>query len=219
MTESSDSRIISIGGGKGGIGKSLILATIGSILSQSGKKVIYLDADLGGANLHLLLGVKYPKFNQNDFLSGNKSSLDDILLDTSVPGARLISGASDILWLANPKYAQKEKIIRALLKLSADYILIDIGAGTSYNTVDFFALSNRGIVVIDPEITTMENAYGFIKICILRKIQRLYSKEQRVEELIRRASGSREENRITNITDLLSLISSVTEDHGDKIQK
>ncbi len=173
----SDPRIIPIGGGKGGIGKSVVSAAVGSILAQKGEKVVFIDADFGGANLHHFLGIKYPAIGLNDFLNDKTIKFEDVLLDTDIPGTKLISGASDILGLANPKFSQKQKIIRAIKNIDADYIIIDLGAGTNFNTIDFYTLSNNGIVIINTELTTMENAYGFLKTSILRKFQRINSKD------------------------------------------
>lgn len=213
-----DKRFLPVGGGKGGIGKSVITSAIGSVLAQKGKKVVYFDADLGGANLHLFLGVRYPERSLSDFLSGNVNSIEDILLDTEIPNTKLVCGASDILGLANPKYAQKQKIIRSLEKIDADYILLDLGAGTSFHTIDFFGVAGKGIVVIDVEPTTIENAYGFLKTVILRKIQRLYSKEKPVQKLVARISNPHCEDKIGTVSELLRFIETESTDHGECIR-
>ena len=114
-----------IGGGKGGVGKSLVTVLVGAALARLDKKVVIVDADLGGSNLHTLVGIRYPAFTLVDFLKKNVSSLEEILLDTPVENMKIICGADDILGLANPKHTQKAKIFNHLKTLEADFILID----------------------------------------------------------------------------------------------
>ncbi|MFH1760935.1 MAG: AAA family ATPase [bacterium] len=182
-----DPRIISVGGGKGGVGKSTLAVNIAYLLAEKGKRVILLDADLGGANSHLLVGIKYPKHTLNDFLSGRIQNMSDAILPTLHPNLGLISGASGILRLADPKFSQKQRIINQLHKLSSDYIFVDVGAGSHANVTDFFAFSNHGIVVVSPDPASLENAYGFMKNYILRKIIRKYAGDKnmrlRIENL------------------------------------
>src|SRR6185503_3679856 len=94
-------QIWSIGGGKGGIGKSLLTASLGWQLAQLGKRVVLVDADLGGANLHTCLGLPKPEMTLTDFIRRQVPHIDDVVTDTDVPGLRLISGASDFLSAAN----------------------------------------------------------------------------------------------------------------------
>ncbi len=215
MDEIPVATLLPVGGGKGGIGKSVMVAGIGSLFAQQGKRVVLLDADLGGANLHTLLGIRFPAATLSDYLNERKGSLQQILLDTSIPQAKLISGASDVLGIANPKYSQKEKIIRGLQKLEADYILLDLGAGTGFHTIDFFALSCQGIIVIDAELTTMENAYGFLKTSILRKLGRMYAEEPGVAELVERTSQPRNGKKIATVSELLRQAETIAKDRGD----
>src|SRR5262245_30576797 len=88
-------QIWSIGGGKGGIGKSLLTASLGWQLAQLGKRVLMVDADLGGANLHTCLGIPNPERTLGDFIRRQVAKIEDIAVETGVSGLRLISGASD----------------------------------------------------------------------------------------------------------------------------
>ena len=85
MTELNKLNILAIGGGKGGVGKSVISANIGYCLSRLGHKVICLDSDLGGANLHTLLGIKYPPKTLHDYFQKKVQSLEDIVIKTDFP--------------------------------------------------------------------------------------------------------------------------------------
>lgn len=178
--------IISIGGGKGGVGKSTITANIGSLLIRSGRSVGFIDADLGGANLHLCLGVRRPGAGLQDYVSGKYKTLNEVAVSVQEQKGWLISGASDILELANPNFSQKQKIIRNLAKMEADYILVDLGAGSDNHVTDFFAAFPFGIIVIDGLPTSIENAYGFLKNGILRGLARLFTGRPEIQNCIKR---------------------------------
>jgi flagellar biosynthesis protein FlhG len=124
-------KLWAIGGGKGGIGKSVFTLGLGISLSRMGKKIILVDADLGGANLHTLMGVRFPPCTLEDFLLNRVDRLEDIVIDTQVEGIGLICGADDILGAANPTYTQKVRILKQIENLPADLVLLDLGAGTS----------------------------------------------------------------------------------------
>lgn len=179
---SSSPITISFGGGKGGIGKSSIVCNTGALLSQKKYSVGFIDADLGGANLHLCLGVKRPRHTLHDFLSGNVKTLEELFETTCIPNSWLISGASDILDLANPHFSQKQKLIGHLSKVAADYVLLDLAAGTHNHVADFFAAFNNGVVIIDNLPTSIENAYGFIKNGIIRGISRLFPAREDIKK-------------------------------------
>ncbi len=144
-----------------------------------GNSVIVVDADLGSANLHVYLGIKSPARSLVDVLQ-NHSSPEEALLPTSQPGLRLLSCAADILGMANPEPSEKERIIGFISKLDAQYILVDLGAGTSYNVLDFFNMSDEGIIVASPDPASIQSAYSFIKSAVYRRVQRTFSSNEPV---------------------------------------
>lgn len=164
-------RLIAVGGGKGGIGKSLLSANLGIALAKRGAKVVLFDADLGGANLHTCLGVNQPPLSLSDFIDKKVEALGDVAVETGVSGLKLISGARDVLDAANPKHAEKQKLMRHVRALDVDFVVIDLGAGTSFNVLDFFVLADLGLVVLLPEPTSIENGYRFIKAAFFRRLQ------------------------------------------------
>ncbi len=166
-------KIIAVGGGKGGIGKSLLSANIGACLAQAGKRVVLVDGDLGGANLHTCLGVPAPSVTLSDFVSGAVPSLSDTVHTTPVPNVRLISGALDTLQSPSPKYTQKLKLLREITRLDADHVILDLGAGTGFTTLDFFLIADCGLVTVVPEPTSIENAYRFLKAMFYRRFKAL----------------------------------------------
>ncbi|MFA6472565.1 MAG: P-loop NTPase, partial [Candidatus Latescibacterota bacterium] len=94
LQENNAKNVWTFAGGKGGTGKTAITANIGVALATMGYRVILVDADLGGANLHTILNIKHPEFTLSDFLSRRFNSLEDILLPTPSENLRLISGGS-----------------------------------------------------------------------------------------------------------------------------
>ena len=164
-------QIWAIGGGKGGVGKSLVTANISICLALMGYKVTSIDLDLGGANLHTCLGVPIPEKTLSDYLSKRVKNFSDLQSETPIENLSLISGAQDDLGIANLKHIQKTKLISKLREMDTDYILMDLGAGTSFNTLDFFISSDMGLLTALPEPTSIENTYRFIKSFYHRKIK------------------------------------------------
>jgi flagellar biosynthesis protein FlhG len=163
--------IWSVGGGKGGIGKSLLTASIGFQLARMGRRVVVVDADLGGANLHTCLGLPPAGRTLADLIQRRVDSIEEVVIDTGVSGLRLISGASDLLSAANLKHLQKIRLMNQIRALDVDVVLIDLGAGASYNTLDFFLLSDVSILAVVPEPTSIENGYRFIKSALYRRLR------------------------------------------------
>jgi len=196
-------KLWSIGGGKGGIGKSLVTLGLGVSLARLGKRVILIDGDLGGANLHTLMGVRYPELNLEHFLTRKVTRLEDTIIETSVEGIGLICGADDLLGAANPTYAQKIRLLNQIEELPAQYVLLDLGAGTSFNTLDFFNYSGGRITLFTSQATSLQNAYGFIKSALYRKLSRDFAKDDEILQLLFQGGEGGAENKITTIQDLL----------------
>ncbi len=167
--------IWTIGGGKGGSGKSFVTTNMGICLAQLGVKVILVDADLGGANLHTFLGIPPPLFSLADFIQKRVSRLQEALIPTVVPNLHLLSGAQDLLNAADARSLQKRKLLRSIQRLDSEYVLVDLGAGNSLNVLDFFLLSHGGILVVTPEPTSIENAYRFLKSAFYRRLRGVVS--------------------------------------------
>ena len=196
-------QIWAVGGGKGGIGKSTISILLAFWLARMGKRTILADLDLGGANLHTLMGIKSPPRTLNDFVTRRIDSLEEVCIETDIEDLLLICGASDVLTLANPHVAQKIKIINHIRKLDADYIVLDLGAGTSFNVLDFFLVAERKIVVLTPQPTSIQNAYSFVRNAVYRRLSKLASQQPPLQALIKSAMDEDNELRVRTIRDLL----------------
>ncbi len=178
--------IIAVGGGKGGVGKSFVSAGIATSLARRGYDTVIIDLDLGGANLHTLLGIKYPETGIGDYIYRPHSrDLMDYTTETATEKLKLISGYGFIPGIANLNYFQKLKIIRAISRLKNDYIILDLGAGTSYNVIDFFSMTQSGVIVTNAEPTAVLNAYEFIKNVLFRMIEKRFSKRKELLAIIK----------------------------------
>jgi flagellar biosynthesis protein FlhG len=167
------SKIYPIGGGKGGIGKSFTTANLGALLAKKGYKVVLVDLDLGGSNLHTFFGLKGLKVGINNFLNKTIDKLDQAAVPTGVPNLSVITSTNCSIEIANLFNTQKRKIINGIRKLPYDYILMDLGAGTNFNTLDFFLTSNEGVFICTTEPTSVENSFRFIKAIYLRKLKQI----------------------------------------------
>ncbi len=195
-------RVWAFGSGKGGVGKSVIAANTAVALARRGARVVLVDVDLGGANLHTLLGMASPRRTLSDFITRRVSSLDDVLAPTPTAGLHLISGSRALLEMANPKYAQKEKILRHVLSLDVDHVLLDLGAGSAFNVIDFFLAAHHGIVVVVPEPTSVENTYHFVKAAFYRKLKRAEPRD-RVRQVLEQVVDGRAGNPVRSPRELI----------------
>ena len=150
LNKKRDQQIWAIAGGKGGVGKSLVTANVSICLALMGYKVSSVDLDLGGANLHTCLGVPIPEKTLSDYLSKKVRNFSDLLNETPIENLSLISGAQDDLGIANLRHMQKTRLISKLRDIDSDYVLMDLGAGTSFNTLDFFINSEASSSAVPP---------------------------------------------------------------------
>jgi flagellar biosynthesis protein FlhG len=141
-------------------------------LAELGHRVIAVDLDLGGANLHSFLGLANRHPGIGDFLKARTAELEELLVPCRTPQLHFLPGDGKTPFMANIAYAQKMKLISRIRKLPADFILLDLGAGSSFNTLDFFRLSPRGLLVTTPEPTAVMGMMVFLKNFLLRAIKR-----------------------------------------------
>ena len=168
-------QIIPIASGKGGVGKSLLSANLSIALAQAGKKIILADLDLGASNLHLVLGQSSPKAGIGTFITG-ENKFEDIIADTEYENLRFIAGDSEVPGLSALKVYQKNSLIKKFQSLDADYLIIDLGAGTHLTILDLFLLSPQGIIVTAPTVTATLNGYLFLKNAVFRLMSASFKK-------------------------------------------
>ncbi len=163
--------IIPIGGGKGGVGKSFIAANVGALIAKRGYRVVLIDLDLGGPNTHTFLGLKHPKGGMNNYLSKAVKTLEQAAIPTPFSNLFFVGSTHCSMEIANLYHAQKLKLINGIKALSFDFVILDLGAGTSFNMLDFFLISDKGIFICTPEPTSIENSFRFIKAVYLRRLK------------------------------------------------
>lgn len=165
-------RIIAVGGGKGGIGKSFFSSSLAICLAQLGFKTLAIDLDLGAANLHTWLGLPINPKGVNEFIHSSDMSLKDVISETQWRNLSLISGSSEALDMANINELQRSRLMSAIYREPADFIILDLSAGTHHTTLDFFLMAQSKLVVFTPEPSSIENAYRFLKYAFYRKLRR-----------------------------------------------
>jgi len=160
--EGKKTRIITITSGKGGVGKTNLSVNMAIAFARLGKKVIVMDADLGLANVNVMLNV-IPKYNLYHVIKKQKS-IRDILVETEY-GISIVAGASGFSQIANLGEEERQEFINELESLSfADIIIIDTSAGVSGNVLDFIAVADDTVIITTPEPTAIADAYSIIKI-------------------------------------------------------
>jgi flagellar biosynthesis protein FlhG len=161
--ENANSRVVAITSGKGGVGKTTLTASLAVALTALGKRVFVIDADLGTANMDIVLGLS-PKFNLTHLITGERS-----LLEIAVPapgGFALIPGGSGLQELTQLSESQFSQVIRSFNQLEdlSDFILLDTGAGISRDVSNFLLASDEIIVVTTPEPHAITDAYAINKV-------------------------------------------------------
>lgn len=206
--EPAEKTIFAVGGGKGGVGKTIITSSLGVGLAAMGYDVVLIDGDFGGANLHISMGILEPEYTFLDYYTLQRETLNDIMLDTPIENLKMISGACGTIGLANPKYSQKLRFINELKMINADFILLDLGAGSSFDVIDFFLAVDQGIVIASPEPTSIQECFDFLKICLLRKFYRTFKDQPDVLSVLE-----------LDAVDDLSQLSLPVDDLLDKLNK
>ncbi len=212
-----EDKIWAIGGGKGGTGKTFITSAMGTYIAGKGKRVILIDIDIGGANLHSFLGISRPKKSLTDFFEAG-ASLNKLVVKTGIDNMFLITGDIHSLASDNIKFTQKLKLFRHIMKLNKHYVIIDLGGGSHNNTIDTFLMADKKIVILEPEITSVENMYHFVKNALFRKL-RMSLREYGFKDIVEQMWERREEYNIKSLRELMDCIKDNFSYVGDIIDK
>lgn len=196
LTNKPGSRVIAITSGKGGVGKTNVTVNLGIKFAQMGLRVVIIDADLGLANVDVVMG-KMSKYNLSDVINSNKDILE--ILEEGHEGVKFVSGGSGVQDLVKLNKTQLVDLLMKLGKLDeeADLILIDTGAGLSENVISFVHAAREVILVTTPEPTSITDAYALIK-TITRK-----DKTKIIKVIVNRADNAAE---AFNILDKLNIV-------------
>lgn len=162
---------ISIGSGKGGTGKTMVIVNLALMLAKMGKKVCLVDLDLGGADAHILLGLLEPKRTLTDFLTRQVDSVSEVIHTFySFNGLQFIPGTGQTLQTANITYQEKQRLLRSLAAVETDVMLIDVGAGSNFHALDFFMFSDLQICITLPDPASILDMYTFLQLATIRKM-------------------------------------------------
>jgi flagellar biosynthesis protein FlhG len=202
-----------VGGGKGGVGKSVITSSLAVALAGRGLRCVLLDADLGGANLHTILGAPRSPYTLSHFFRREVASLADVLSPTNTPNLWLASGARGALDIANLGHTQKRKLLRHIRALEIDHVLLDLSAGSAYNALDFFLAADHAILAVVPEPTSIENAYHFLKAAFFRALRQA-ARRSSVRAVIERVLEERAKRRIRSPRNLVTEVASLDPQAG-----
>jgi flagellar biosynthesis protein FlhG len=159
----SAARVVSIASGKGGTGKSVLASNLACLRARSGQRVLLVDFDAGLANAHLLLLGLAPRYDLADVQSGRVAASEALVEGPA--GLKLLSGGVGRPALANPTRRELERLYRALEPLEQDFdlVLVDHGAGMGYATLTHLAATSAMILVTNPEVTALSDAYALYK--------------------------------------------------------
>jgi flagellar biosynthesis protein FlhG len=166
----STGHIIAVGGGKGGIGKSIIATNIAAGLALSGKKVVLVDTDFGSSNLHALLGIYNPAHGFANLFQTNAVKPQSLLLDTQVKNLQLICAAGDNPGSSDIDIETLNIVKNNIRNLKTDYVVLDLAPGVGYSVVDFFNLAHTGLAITTPELTSIIKTFSYIRAVLFRKI-------------------------------------------------
>lgn len=201
-------QILPIASGKGGVGKSLLSANLAIALGQAGKKVVLCDLDLGASNLHLAIGQNVKNRSIGTYLT-DKTEFKDIIEPTEYDNVSFIAGDSQIPGLTSLKAAQKAKLLRNFRSIDADFLILDLGAGTHQIILDMFLQSPQGILITAPTVTATLDGYLFLKNCVFRLMYTTYKKGTAGHDLleqVRKNSQQMKSLYIPQITQALEKI-------------
>ncbi len=200
--------ILPIASGKGGVGKSLLAANLSIALAEAGRKVVLVDLDLGASNAHTMLGIRGVSRGIGTFLSVPRTSFDQIIMPTEYDGLSFVAGDAEMPGTANVRPAQKKRLVRCLESQTFDFMVLDLGPGAGANALDFFLLASGGIVVTTPALTSLLNAYLFLKNVVFRAIYSTVGPRSRafsvLEDLRRDREGGLQRTPVPRILETIA---------------
>jgi len=211
--------LIALGGGKGGIGKTVIAASLGICIAKLKKRVVLVDADLGGANLHTVMGIQKPVKTYLNFHNRDYQDLNDVLLD--YPGSlslRIMCGPDGSLGMANLYTSKRKKFIRHIKTLDADFVILDLGSGSSYDILDFFLSVDQSILLVNPDPLSILESYNFIKQAVFRRVANIIRDNAEAVALIKQIARIETHKKPITMVDLVQKVSRLDESMGSRME-
>ena len=218
LNENVERKIIPIAGGKGGVGKSVIAVNLALSMSMFGKKTVLVDLDLGGSNLHTMLGLRNSNPGMGNFVSGRKFSVNELICPTEWENLYFIPGDVLVYGIGELTKSVKARIVKGLLDIDADYIIVDLGGGSNFTVVDFFLISNSGLIVTTPQTTAIMNAYSFLKNYVFRFLQRAFAGDKNISVYLKKVLKERRPGEQKTVSNMIEDISKIDSEAGEKAE-
>jgi len=198
--------IIPVASGKGGVGKSVFTANLAIALAKLGYSIVAIDLDLGGSNLHTYLGMSNKYSGLGDFLKSGHVPFEELSVKTPYENLRFIPGDGRTPFMANIPFKQRLDLLDHIQRIPADYVLCDLGAGSTFNTLNFYGMSHYGIIVTTFEPPAIMNFFMFIKNFIFRVISSMVRHDKVIfNQLVNQFRHTMSTDPLT-VTDLIKII-------------
>ncbi len=215
----SSTQIITLGGGKGGIGKSIMCTNLAVGMALSGQKVVLMDGDFGASNLHALLGISHPPYGFQDLFTNSRLDPESLLIETGIDNLKFISSAGDNPGSANIDPERVQTIISFLKQLKAHTVILDLGPGTSFNVLDFFNIHDQCIVMSTPEVTSVMKTFSFVRAALFRKISLHLKDAPELQRLVDHSHPSQADVETCTIDILRENIKKVDDSQTEEVEK
>lgn len=218
LNENTSKKIIPVAGGKGGVGKSFIAVNLALALAANGYKTILIDLDLGSSNLHTFLGFRNNNQGIGTYLVNKRQKLEDLVIGTPHDNLYFIPGDVQQYGVATLPFQIVKKLSREITTLDADYIIMDLGSGSSFNILDFFLTSNAGILVTTPQKTSTGALYDFLKNLVIRFCERAFDKNKAVSDLIKELVRESRPGQCKSIKPIIEKIADIDPESAEKMR-
>ncbi len=203
-------KVIPVASGKGGVGKSILSTNLGIMLAAYGRRTVLIDLDLGGSNLHTYLGLKNRQSGIGNYVSDRSLNFNSLLTDTPYTNLKFVAGDVLVSGTANLMHSQRKGLISRIEKIDADFVILDLGAGTGLNVIDFFLIANAGIIVSTPQTPAILNAYNFLKNAVFRQLQRSLSSPKKVVNYLKDIVKDKTPGATPTISQILDKIEGIS---------
>ncbi|MBN2354851.1 AAA family ATPase [candidate division KSB1 bacterium] len=165
-------RIMAVGGGKSGIGKTVVSVLLSMTLADMGYDTVLVDADLSGAGLHGHHKTADTEKVLRTFLERKREDINELALPTKQDKLRLITGSPGIASYPQLTYAAKQKMLRHIARLQTRFVVIDLGAAGAYTNLDFFLIADDPVILTTCDSRSLQDAYSFIRVGLFRRLQK-----------------------------------------------
>jgi flagellar biosynthesis protein FlhG len=179
-------RVIAVGGGRGGVGKTLLSVNLAVYFAQLGREVVLCDADPFGSSMHTILGLVAPPVVNPDAME--EGSVEPVA--TSVPGMRLMPSMFDPTTMTQVRPSRASHWFRQIQSLDVDYVILHLGPSTTSATLELFSNADVGICVTAPEPLAVESTYRFVRSLYFRALRRALTKERFKWRLVEKAAAA-----------------------------